>query len=287
MLEKAVDSPPNLPATFQLKAMQTDAFRRLLRGVLFPACAGACCLWAGLLQAANPATPHNSPIQNPEAISAELDRETNLQAQLDRTLGPISSAIKDTVARAHRLKRHFPPGTPEYNQARELYAHVRQSMGKMEGELISAVQTVRQEDRGESAGRVNKQVISDLNDALQKFDDLVDRAAPTPTPTPAPGQAQQPEQAQQPGPALPLPPQAGQPAGEPTPPGLSIEPVQPEQYVQAQAQPGLVSGEVVVQVCNLFVEHTVGLGDRSAENIRGQMLHQIRRRISLPDFSSA
>ena len=262
--------------------MQTDAFRRLFRGVLFPACAGACCLWAGLLKAANTTTtPANPAIKNPEAIVAELDRETNLQAQLDRTLGPISAAIKDTVARAHRVKRHFPAGTPEYKQARDLYAHVRQNMGKLGGALTGAVQTVTQSDRGESAGRVNKQVISDLNDALQKFDDLADRIAPVPTPAPTPTstQAQPP---QQPAP----PPQAGPPAGQPTPPGLSIEPVQPEQYVQAQPQPGLVSGEVVVQVCDLFVEHTVGLGDRSVENIRGQMIHQIRRQISLPDFGS-
>jgi hypothetical protein len=113
-----------------------------------------------------------------------------------------------------------------------------------------------------------------VNDALQKFDDLINRVAPAPTP-------------KQPAPAPPPPPQAGQPSGQPTPPGLSVEPVQPEQYVQAQPQPGQVSAEVVVQVCNLFVEHTVGLGNRSAENIRGQMIHQIRRQVSLPDFASA
>jgi hypothetical protein len=257
-------------------AMQNDAFRRPFSGPLFRACAGACCLWAGalVLQAADTATPKNPAVKGSEDISKELDRETNLQAQLDRTLGPISTAIKETVAGAHRLKQHYRAGTPEYNQARELYAQVRQNMGKLEGELTGAVQTVNQDDRGESAGRVNKQVISDVNDALQKFDDLINRVAPAPTP-------------KQPAPAPPPPPQAGQPSGQPTPPGLSVEPVQPEQYVQAQPQPGQVSAEVVVQVCNLFVEHTVGLGNRSAENIRGQMIHQIRRQVSLPDFASA
>jgi hypothetical protein len=254
--------------------MQNDAFRRLFRRRLFTACAGACCLWAGVLQAADTATPRNPAIKNSQDISAELDRETNLYSQLDRTLGPVTSAIKETVAGAHRLKHHYRPGTPEYNQARDLYAQVRQNMGKLEGELIGAVQTVTQDDRGESAGRTNKQVIADLNDALQKFDDLINRVAPTPSP-------EQPKQ-----PAPPPPPQAGEPAGQPTPPGLAVQPVQPEQYVQAQPQPGQVSAEVVVQVCNVFVEHTVGLGPRSVENIRSQMMHQIRSRISLPDFVS-
>jgi hypothetical protein len=273
LLEKPVDSRRKYPATLQLMAMQNNAIR-LFRGPLFAACAGACCLWAGVLQAANTTAPKNPTIKSSQDISAELDRETNLQAQLDRTLGPISIAIKETVAGARRVKQHYRAGTPEYNQARELYAHVRQKMGKLEGELTSAVQTVQQQDRGESAGRVNRQVIADVNDALQKFDDLINRVAPAPSP-------EQPK-----GPAPPPPPQAGQPSGQPTPPGLSVEPVQPEQYVQAQPQPGQVSAEVVVQVCNLFVEHTVGLGDGSASNVRGQMIRQIRRQVSLPDFAS-
>jgi hypothetical protein len=262
--------------------MQHHAFQRPLRERLFfTACAGASCLWAGaLLQAADTTALKNPTIKSSQDISAELDRETNLQAQLTRTLDPITSAIKGTVAGAHRVKRHYPAGTPEYNQARELYAHVRQNMGRLEGELAGAVQTVQQQDRGESAGRVNKQVIVDVNDALQKFDDLVNRVAPAPTPP-------QPKQPAVSPPPSPVPSsQASPPSELPTPPGLSVEPIQPEQYLQAQPQAGQVSAEVVVQVCDLFVEHTVGLGDRSAENIRGQMIHQIRRQISLPDFGS-
>jgi hypothetical protein len=252
--------------------LNASAITRFLRGPLFTVCAGACCFWAGVLQAADTATPGNPTIKNTQEIAAELDRETNLQAQMDRTLGPVTAAIKETVAGAHRIKQRYRAGTPEYGQARDLYAHVRQNIGRLEGQLTSAVQTVKQEDRGETAGRADKQVISDLNDALQKFDDLVSRIAPAPSP-------EQPSR-----PAPPPPPQAGEPAGQPTPPGLAVQPVQPEQYVQAQPQAGLVSAEVVVQVCNLFVEHAVGLGDRSAENIRGQMIQQIRRRVSLPAF---
>jgi hypothetical protein len=266
-------------------AMQNDAFRRLFRGRLFAACAGACCLWAGMLRAADTATPKNPTVKGSEDISKELDRETNLHTQLDRTLAPVTGAIKQTVAGAHRLKQHYRAGTPEYSQARELYAHVRQNFEKLEGELTGAVRTVTQNDRGESAGRTNKQVIADLNDALQKFDDLINRVAPAPTPEPPKQQAPSPPP--QAGSKGAQPPQAGQPAGQPTPPGFPMEPVQPEQYVQAQAPPGQVSAEVMVQVCNLFVEHTVGLGNGSAENVRGQMLQQIRREVSLPEFGSA
>ena len=268
-------------------AMQNDAFRRLSKGSLFAACAGVCCLWTGALalHAAPPATPKNPTVKSSQDISKELDRETDLHAQLDRTLGPVTGAIKQTVAGAHRLKQHYHAGTPEYNQARELYARIRQNIGKLEGELTGAVQTVTQSDRGESAGRSNRQVIADVNDALQKFDDLINRVAPVPAPPPSTQPAPSPPP--QAGSQGAQPPQAGQPSGQPTPPGLPVEPVQPEQYVQAQAPAGQISGEVVVQVCNLFVEHTLGLGNGSAESIRGQMIRQIRRQVSMLDFGSA
>lgn len=264
--------------------MQNDAFRRLSRGPLFAACAGVCCLWTGVLHAADPANPKNPTVKSSQDISKELDRETNLNTQLDRTLGPITGAIKQTVSGAHRLKQHYHAGSPEYNQARELYAHIRQNIGKLEGELTGAVQTVTQNDRGESAGRTNKQVIADVNDALQKFDDLINRVAPAPIPTP-PAPAPSPSASQGGSPGAQAP-QAGQPSGEPTPPDLPVEPVQPEQYVQAQAPAGQISGEVVVQVCNLFVEHTVGLGNGSAENVRGQIIRRVRRQVTIPDFGS-
>ena len=43
----------------------------------------------------------------------------------------------------------------------------------------------------------------------------------------------------------------------------------------------------MVQVCNLFVVHTVGLSPKSVEAVRQRMLAQIRRQASLPGFEGA
>jgi hypothetical protein len=241
--------------------------------VLFPGCIWVCLCTGALHAQGNSGQNKAKTVKNTQDISGELDRETDLQAQLDRTLGPTSEAVKQTASGAHRIKAHFRPGTPEYGQASELYRRVRQDMDKLQGELTDAVKTVKQDDSGERAARVNKQVIADLNDALQRFGDFTNRLVPAPP-------AEQPKQ-----PANL--PQAGEPAGQPTPPGQTVQPVQPEQYVAAQQQAGQISADVVVQVCNLFVEHAAGLSDRSADGIRQQMMRKIRSHVALPAFGGA
>ena len=79
-------------------AMQNDAFRRVFREPLFAACAGACFLWAGMLQGADAATPKNTAIKNSEDISAELDRETNLISENDSDEIPVRVFL-DRVSR--------------------------------------------------------------------------------------------------------------------------------------------------------------------------------------------
>lgn len=248
--------------------MQANAFRRFWSAAFFHVCAGVCCPWTGALNAADTRSSLPS-VKNTQDIAAELDRETNLQSQLDRSLAPMSAAVKQTTRGAHRIKQHFAAGTPEYQQAKELYTRVRQALAKVEGELTEAVRTVRPEDRGERAGRANRQVTTDLNDAVRKFDDFTQRLLPAPA-------SEQPKGL----PAQPAP--AGEPTGQPTPPGLPIQSIQPEQYLQAQ-QAG-VSADVVVQVCNLFVVHTVGLGAKSVDAIRQQMTAQIRSQAPMPSF---
>jgi hypothetical protein len=255
--------------------MQADPFQRLWWAVFCRLCVGACCLWAGALKAAD-TMPNSRTVKNTQDITEELERETNLQSQLARTLGPVSTAMKQTAAGARRLKKHVPAGTPEANQSRQLYTRIRQGLANLALELTNAVKTVKLEYRGETASRVNQQVIADLNDALQKFDAWLNRVVPAP-PSQPPGQPS--ELAQQ--------LQGNVPAGQPAPPGLSIEPIQPEQYVEAQPQPGQISAQVVVQVCNVFVVHALGLSNKSADDIRGQIIGQIRRQTSLPAFDEA
>jgi hypothetical protein len=250
--------------------MQVNPFQRRWWGVFSHVCVGGCWLWAGALHAAErvPSTPS---LKSSQDIAAELDRETDLSSQLDRTLGPMSLALKQAAAGAHRIKTHVAAGTPEDHQARELYARVRQAVAQLERELTEAVQTVKPQDRGERAGQANKRVTADLNEAVQSFNDFATRLVPAPPSEPPKG------------PAQPAP--AGEPAGQPTPPGFSMQSVQPEQYIQAQ-QPG-VSADVVVQVCNVFVVHVLGLSDKSVESTRQQVIRQIRSHALLPAFEGA
>jgi hypothetical protein len=241
--------------------MQANPFQRLWWGAFFHVGVGACCLGAGMLQAADGA-------KSSQDISAELERQTNVQAQLDRILSPLNGLLKQTAAGARGIKKRFAAGTPEYRQVRELYTRVGQALAKVELELTEAVKTVQAQDRGERASRANKQAAADLNDAVQSFNDFATRLVPTPPSEPPKGPAP-----------------SGEPAGPPTPPGFSMQPIQPEQYPQAQ-QAGLSPG-VFVQVCNVFVVHALGRSEQSVDSLRQQMVRQIRSQALLPAFEGA
>ncbi|MBV9489923.1 MAG: hypothetical protein JO069_09390 [Verrucomicrobia bacterium] len=251
--------------------MQTKTLRRYLKEYLF-VCFGVC-LWAGTVHAQNQNT-----VPSGKDIQGELDRETNLQLQLDTVLKPVADATKQLSTGARRIRAQYRPETPEYHQARDLYAQARKDLGRLQATLTDAVRTVKQDDSGERAASVNKQVIVDLNGALQAFGDLASRLGVVSAPVqPAPSPAAPP----------PSPSPGGSPAGSENSMALPTPTAPPGgQLTAAPGQPVQVSSDIVVQVCNLFVEHAAGLSNRSEDGIRERMIRQIQSRFSMPAFGA-
>jgi hypothetical protein len=102
-------------------------------------------------------------------ISRELDKETDLQTQVQKALDPVGDAVKQTAGQARLTSGKSSPPAPADEQSRQLYKNAQAGFVKLRAVLVTDLEAF---DRAKPANdQPGKDAVHGLNDALQAFYD--------------------------------------------------------------------------------------------------------------------